>query len=162
MMTTSTSARRSAGLAPVLLGGLVAGTLDILFAITFWGLKASVPATRILQSVASGLLGKASFEGGTATAVLGLGLHFLIATTMSLAYYVVARRWRLLVERAIPLGAAYGLFLYGMMNYVVVPLSRANSGGAKNPLWVGLGIAVHMFLIGVPIALASRRAITSR
>jgi len=47
------------------------------------GAEARVPAQRILQSVAAGLLGDASFEGGAATAALGLALHFLIATSMS-------------------------------------------------------------------------------
>jgi hypothetical protein len=117
-----------------------------------------VPAQRILQSVAAGLLGKASFEGGTATAALGLGLHYFIASSMSVTYYLVSRRWPVLRRRPVLLGAAYGLLLYGIMNYIVVPLSAAGHGGPKNPLWVGLNILVHMLLIGVPIALFARRA----
>ena len=142
----------------VLAGGLVAGTFDIVYACVFWGLKAGVPVRRILQSVAAGLLGKASFEGGAATAALGLGLHYFIACSMAVAYYLVARRMPALRERPVPYGAAYGLLLYGIMNYVVVPLSAAGGGGAKDPLWVGLSIVVHMFLIGVPIALFVRAA----
>jgi hypothetical protein len=143
----------------VLAGGLIAGTLDIVYACTFWALKADIPARRIFQSVAAGLLGKASFEGGAATAALGLALHFFIATTMSVVYYVVARRWPLLWQRPVLVGAGYGLILYGVMNYIVVPLSAAGHGGAKDPLWVGLSIVVHMFLIGVPIALATSVAV---
>jgi hypothetical protein len=139
----------------VLAGGLIAGTLDMTYACTFWALKAAVPVQRIFQSVAAGLLGKASFEGGAATAALGLGLHYFIATTMSVVYYLVARRWPLLWQRPVLCGTGYGLILYGVMNYIVVPLSRAGHGGAKDPLWVGLSIVVHMFLIGLPIALAT-------
>jgi uncharacterized membrane protein YagU involved in acid resistance len=139
----------------VLAGGLIAGTLDIVYACTFWGLKAAVPPQRIFQSVAAGLLGKASFEGGAATAALGLALHYFIATTMSVVYYLVARRWPLLWQRPILCGTGYGLILYGVMNYIVVPLSAAAHGGPKDPLWVTLSILVHMFLIGVPIALAT-------
>ena len=146
-------------IASVLAGGLVAGALDITYACLFWWLKAGVPARRIFQSVAAGLLGAASFTGGWATAVLGLALHFFIATSMSLAYYLVARRWPLLYERAVPCGAAYGLLLYVIMNYVVVPLSAAGHGGAKDPLWVALSIVVHAVLIGIPIALFTRRAL---
>jgi uncharacterized membrane protein YagU involved in acid resistance len=141
----------------VLAGGLVAGTLDIVYACAFWALKAGVPPRRILQSVAAGLLGRASFEGGAATAALGLALHFLIATSMSAAYYLVARRWPLLWRRPVPCGAAYGLILYGVMNYIVVPLSAAGPG-SKDPLWIALSIAVHVLLIGIPIALFARRA----
>jgi hypothetical protein len=153
------AAPRSSPLALVLAGGVVAGTLDIVYACVFWALKADVPARRILQSVAAGLLGKASFEGGGATAALGLGLHYFIACSMAVTYYLVARRWPLLRERAVACGVAYGLLLYGIMNYVVVPLSAAGGGGAKNPLWVGLSVLVHMFLIGLPIALFVRAAL---
>lgn len=141
----------------VLCGGLVAGTLDITYAWAFWALKAGVPAQRIFQSVAAGLLGRASYEGGAATAALGLSLHYFIATTMSVAYYVVARRWAALRERPVVYGAAYGLILYGVMNYIVVPLSAAGRG-SQDPLWVTLSIVVHVLLIGVPIALFVRRA----
>jgi hypothetical protein len=145
----------------VLAGGFLAGAFDIAYACVFWALKARVPPQRIFQSVAAGLLGAASFTGGWATAALGLGLHFFIATTMSVTYYVVARRLPVLWQRPIPLGAAYGLLLYTIMNYVVVPLSAAGHGGAKDPLWVGLSIVVHATLIGIPIALFTRRALRS-
>jgi len=141
----------------VLAGGLVAGTLDILYACGFWALKSDLPAQRILQSVAAGLLGKASFAGGWATAALGLALHYLIAASMSLAYYLVARRLPLLWQRPLLCGALYGLLLYGIMNHIVVPLSAAGPG-SKDHLWIGLSIAVHALLIGIPIALLTRRA----
>jgi hypothetical protein len=141
-----------------LLGGVVAGALDILYACAFWAIKAGVPARRIFQSVAAGLLGRASFDGGWGTAALGLALHFFIALSMSATYMLVAARWPLLLERPWPCGAAYGLLLYGIMNHVVVPLSRAGGGGAQDPLWVGLTIVVHVLLIGIPIALFARRA----
>jgi putative copper export protein len=158
MTASSLPTRHRAPVVYVLAGGLIAGTLDIVYACTFWGVKAAVPAERIFQSVAAGLLGKASFEGGAATAALGLGLHYFIATTMSVVYYLVARRWPLLWQRPVLCGTGYGLILYGVMNYIVVPLSAAGHGGAKDPLWVTLSIVVHMFLIGVPIALATSLA----
>ena len=144
----------------VLAGGLLAGTLDIVYACVFWALRADVPVRRILQSVAAGLLGKASFEGGAGTAALGLVLHLLIAVTMSLVYFLIARRWPLLWQRPWLCGAVYGALLYVVMNYVVVPLSAAASrGGPKDPLWIALSIAVHVLLIGIPIAVFARRAL---
>jgi hypothetical protein len=158
MTASSLPVRQQHPAAYVIAGGLIAGTLDIAYACIFWAMKAAVPVQRIFQSVAAGLLGKASFQGGAATAALGLALHYFIATTMSVVYYLVARRWPLLGQRPVLCGAGYGLILYGVMNYIVVPLSRAGHGGAKDPLWVGLSIVVHMFLIGVPIALAASAA----
>lgn len=142
----------------VVAGGLVAGTLDIAYACVFWGLKAGTSPQRVFQSVARGLLGSDSFKGGVATAVLGLLLHFFIAISMAVAYYLVARHWIALREKPVAYGAAYGLVLYAVMNFIVVPLSAARGGGSGGALWIILSIVVHMFLIGVPIALFTRRA----
>ena len=141
----------------VLTGGVVAGTFDIVYACVFWAIKRGVSPLRILQRVASGWLGPASLTGGLASAALGLVTHFFIATSMSVTYYLVARRWPALWERPVPYGTAYGLLLYGIMNYIVVPLSAAGPS-SKDPVWVGMSIAVHMLLIGLPIALFARRA----
>jgi uncharacterized membrane protein YagU involved in acid resistance len=152
------SRRRDRPWPPVLAGGLLAGTLDILYACIFWAAKADVPPSRIFQSVAAGLLGEASFEGGTSTAALGLVLHFFIACTMAVTYYLAARRWPVLAGRPVVLGIAYGLLLYVAMNYIVVPLSAAGPG-SRDPTWVALSIAVHAFLIGLPIAWFASRAV---
>src|SRR5688500_13987149 len=144
--------------ATVLAGGLVAGTFDIIYACTFWAIRRDVPAERILQWGASGLLGNAAFGGGMATAALGLALHYSIAIAMAFTYYLVARRWAVLHERPLTMGAAYGVLLYIIMNFVVVPLSRATPS-AKDAVWVGLSVAVHALLIGVPIVLFVRRAL---
>lgn len=156
MSIESTAARPRAAYL-VLAGGLVAGTFDIVYACVFWAIKAALPPTRIFQSVAAGLLGPASFQGGARTAALGLALHFFIAISMSVAYYLVARQWPLLVRRPALCGVVYGAILYVVMNFVVIPLSAAPHA-TKWSLWVALSIAVHMFLIGLPIALFSARA----
>jgi len=142
----------------VLLGGLVAGTFDIAYACTFWYLKRGVLPTRVFQSVASGLLGDASFTGGWRTAALGLVLHYCIATSMAITYYLFARRWSELWRRPLLYGPLYGVLLYGIMNYIVVPLSAANPG-SRNLVWVVLSIAVHAFLIGTPCAIFARCAL---
>ena len=147
----------------VLAGGLVAGTFDITYACVFWAIKAGVSPERIFQSVARGLLGAASFRGGAATAALGLFLHYFIATAMSVVYYFAAREWAPLHKYPLRCGAVYGLCAYIVMTYVVVPLSAAGGGGGpQDKLWVALSILVHMFLIGVPIAYFTRRAIASK
>ena len=157
-MTNRVSASATPAWGWVFAGGLIAGALDIAYAAIFWMVRAGVSPMRIFQSVAAGLLGEASFRGGAATAALGLALHFFIATTMSAAYYLAARRRPVLVERPVRFGMLYGLFLYVVMNFVVTPLSAAGSG-SRDALWVGLTIAVHALLVGVPIALAARLAL---
>src|SRR5690606_27863107 len=78
--------RRNPAVFAILVGGMVAATLDITYAISFSAWR-GVPPTRLLQSVASGLLGSASYEGGTATAVLGLILHYLMALLIAAIFY---------------------------------------------------------------------------
>jgi hypothetical protein len=73
----------------ILIGGAIAGACDITYAITFWAFR-SVSAMRVLQSVASGLLGAPAFKGGLATAALGLVLHFFIAFAAATIFYLAA------------------------------------------------------------------------
>jgi hypothetical protein len=142
----------------IVIAGLVAGALDISYAFIIWGLRGVTPI-RIGQSIASGLLGReAAVGGGTATGLFGLLLHFTMATIIAAIYYFAARNIRLLVDRAVPFGIAYGLVTYGVMNYVVLPLSAIGAVGDSGPAYIRItGVLVHMFLIGLPIALITRK-----
>ena len=75
---------------------------------------------------------------------------------MAAAYYLASRRLPVLWRKPVVSGAAYGLFLYAAMNFIVVPLSRAAMGGPRNDLWTWLGVAAHVMLVGIPIALSIR------
>lgn len=139
----------------ILGGGLAAGLLDIANAIVFWRLYNGASATAILQSVASGLQGKAAYAGGAASAVLGLFLHLLIMCAMAAAYWLACRRWPLLVERPVTAGIAYGFLTWAAMNCVVVPLSRASSPPFI-PAWFADGLLAHILLVGLVFAFVAR------
>jgi hypothetical protein len=140
----------------VLLGGLAVGVLDILDAFVFFGLR-GVPPLRILQSIASGLLGREAFQGGLATGLLGLGLHFGIATTVASVYYLASGRLRSLAKRPWIYGPLYGLAVYLVMYSVVLPLSAVASR-PRPPDVVWNGILIHLVGVGLPSALAARAA----
>lgn len=93
------------GFRAVLQGGLLAGVLDIVAAFVVYGFRGATPI-RILQSIASGLLGAEAFEGGLATAALGGLLHFIIACGWSVVYYVASRKLVALSPRPILSGMA--------------------------------------------------------
>ena len=57
----------------ILYGGVVVGTLDLLDALIFFGLRGTAPI-RIFQSIAAGVLGRASYQGGLRSAALGIAL----------------------------------------------------------------------------------------
>ncbi|HEY7515730.1 MAG TPA: hypothetical protein VIC87_14685 [Vicinamibacteria bacterium] len=146
----------------LIVGGLVAGTLDILYATVFSFLRSGVTPARVLRYVASGALGSEALQGGAGTAALGLAFHFLIAFLATAVFFAAAANVPKLVEKPVLTGALYGIVVYIVMNYVVVPLSRI--GPRPTPpaiVWVS-GVLVHMFLIGVPIALAARRGFVPR
>jgi hypothetical protein len=84
----------------ILYGGLVVGVLDILDAMTFFGVGYGFKPIRVLQSVSRGLLGRSSFDGGLKTALLGLVLHFLIATILATTYYVATSILPFLIRHA--------------------------------------------------------------
>ena len=141
----------------VALAGIVGATCDIVYAILFYGWK-GVPAERLLQSVASGLLGKASFDGGWATAALGLALHYAIVVVAAALFFTVARRWAWLRDEPVTAGLLYGVAIYGVMNFVVLPLSAYPFTMTFPLLMTATGLLVHMVGVGLPISLITRRA----
>ena len=144
----------------ILVGGLIAGALDITYAFILWWLRAQVTPMQILQSVAAGLLGKASYDGGAGTAILGAFLHFFNALVIAAIFVGASRIWPVLARRAALFGPLYGIGVYLVMNHVVLPLS-AFPPRTKPPapvVWI-TGVLAHMFLIGLPIALAAKRAV---
>jgi hypothetical protein len=141
----------------LLAGGFVVGTLDALFAILYWRIGYGTPPSRIFQSISAGLLGPASFEGGLATAWLGAALHYFIATAIVVAYYAASIWLPALVRRPIPFGLLYGIAVYVLMNYVVIPLSAARPS-RFNLAGVASSIVVHAVCVGLPAALFARRA----
>jgi len=141
----------------VFLGGLVAGVLDITYAFVILGFRGRSPAW-VLQSVASGLLGAAAFQGGAGTALLGTLCHFFIACTASFAYYTVSRWATPLVRYAVVCGLLYGVVVHTIMNFVVMPLSAIGRSPAFTATTYARDVFFHMVLIGLPIGLATARA----
>jgi hypothetical protein len=140
----------------ILTGALVVGTLDLTDALVFFGLRGIKPI-RIPQSIASGLLGRASYSGGIPTALLGVLLHYFIAFGIVTTYYVASRKIAALTRDPVSCGIAYGVLVYCVMNLVVVPLSAAAQGRPSPVVFIN-GVLIHMFGVGLPSALIVRRA----
>ena len=137
----------------LLWAGLTAGALDITAACVTNFLRAGMSPVRVLQSVASGLLGQGAFEGGLPVAALGLVLHFVIAFGAAAVYVAASRKLRFLVEHPVVCGLLYGAAVYAFMNSVVVPLSAAPFQIPYNLV----GLTVHLFCIGLPIGLITSK-----
>jgi uncharacterized membrane protein YagU involved in acid resistance len=141
-------------------GGLLCGAFDITAAFVIYGAM-GLPPTRLLQGIASGLLGPRAFAGGMSTALLGLFFEFLIAIGAA-AVYVMASRWMaFLIRRPWLAGPLYGIAVYWFMQLVVLPLSRYAHRRFSLEITL-IGIAIHMVCVGLPIALAARQFATNR
>jgi hypothetical protein len=147
----------SAGRA-ILYGTLVVGILDGLDAILFFGLRSGATPVQIFQSISAGVLGRAAaVQGGWRTALLGVLLHFLIALAVVSTFYAVSRGIRILTQRPILFGMLYGVAVYIVMNYAVIPLSAIGPRTAPIPLAVHVnGVLIHALGVGLPSALAAR------
>jgi MFS superfamily sulfate permease-like transporter len=141
---------------PVLVGGLTAGALDIIYALSASFLKGGDPSN-VLRAIASGIFGRPAFEGGASMAMTGLALHFLMALLIA-AIFLAAIRFGLSSLRNYPLlsGPLYGVGIYFVMQQMVLPLSNVPMRDPRPPIDF-TGLAVHMFLVGLPIALAAHR-----
>lgn len=140
----------------ILWGGLTAGVLDILAAFATNASRGVMPM-RVLRSVASGLLGRAAFQGGAGMPVLGLALHFVIAFGAAAVYYAASRKLTFLARQPIIYGPLYGIAVFWFMNLVVLPLSAIPFNVSFKPSIVAIGLIVHMLCVGLPIALAVNR-----
>jgi uncharacterized membrane protein YagU involved in acid resistance len=137
--------------------GLLAGSLDITAALVESGLERRTPL-HLFQVIAGGLLGRSAFRGGVATAALGVSLHFLIATTASGVFYLASRKLKFLVKHPIPSGLLYGVLVYIFMYCIVLPMSAYHTAIALLPTAKLIrDVAVHMFLVGLPISMVVRK-----
>jgi hypothetical protein len=144
------TARRPNALLPIVVGGLTAGALDATTAFITYG-------WRMPRGIASGLLGAKAFQGGTGTWILGLLLHFFITVCAAAVYWLASRKLEFLKTHFFVCGLFYGIAVFLVMNLVVLPLSALP--GPIGPFTVaGLyqGLLVHMFLVGLPIAISLR------
>ncbi len=140
----------------ILLGGFVTGTLDIGAAALINGRN----PLAVLMFVASGLLGKSAFQGGLGTAALGMVLQWLMSLVIAAVFVLAANRLPLLKQHWIVAGLAYGVGIFVVMNYVVVPLSEV----ARLPqftAWTFAGNLLAMLGFGLMVAFFARAAISS-
>jgi len=136
-------------------GGFVAGTIDIFAPALIY----MVTPMRILQAIARGLLGSASFEMGVTSAALGLVLQWLMSILIAAIFVFAALRLRVLVQRWIAAGLAYGVVVFIVMNYVVVPLSAVGKVPTFTTLTFTLNL-LAMLLFGLIVSWFANRFLT--
>jgi hypothetical protein len=138
----------------IFFAGLLAGVLDITAAFVTWAPQ-GVPPVRILQGIASGLVGRQAFNEGTASAMLGGAIHFLIALSAAAVFYVASWKIDFTSRRPILAGVLYGVCVYVVMYWIVMPLAKMHPAHTLTPSIIA--IVTHMVCVGLPISLMVRR-----
>ena len=146
--------KNSGAFRAILTAGLVVGVLDISSAFVIWWQR-GVGARRGLQGIAAGLLGANAFDGGWATAGLGIALHFFVAFVVVTFFYLASRKIDFLTIHPGVSGVLYGIGVYIVMYWFVLPTAFPTF---RHRLWNELlAVAIHISLIGLPCALIVRR-----
>jgi hypothetical protein len=151
------AAARSRILAAIFLAALAAGSLDLIYAFTMSWLLGGRSPVWVLQSIASGLLGMRSFAGGIPAAALGAVAHYFILAIAAALFLATSRRFAFVRSRCVISGLLFGLGIFVVMNFVVLPWSAYPLELAYPMPAVARGLTVHMVL-GLTIALILRRA----
>jgi hypothetical protein len=147
------SSQKPRAMPAILWGGFACGALDITAALVVYGYFGLKPV-RLLQGIAAGLLGARAFDGGFATASLGLLCHFFIAFSAAAVYFSLSRWARFLVEHAVLSGGLYGAAVYFFMQRVVLPLSAA----VKYPFSFKRMVPASLKKEGVRISVVPRKS----
>ena len=132
-------------LRPILAGGAIAGTLDLIAAFISFG--ANVP-----RNIAAGMIGGLAMRPSILPWILGVLLHFFIAFSAATIYCLASRKLEFLKEHFVVCGMFYGIAVFLVMNLVVLPLCAFHYMGPYQFRGLLQGLIVHMLIIGLPIA----------
>jgi hypothetical protein len=115
------------------------------------------PFILVWQYIASGALGMAAFEGGIASALLGVFFHLIIAFAIAGVFILSADRIPLLRRYVIAGSLLYGLGVFIIMNMIVTPLSAAPPLPTPTMPWLIEAIIEHVSIVGLPLGILVQR-----
>jgi len=95
---------------------------------------------------------------GLAAVLLGVVIHYAIAMTWTGVYYAASRQFTVLICRPVISGLLYGIVVYLIMNFLVLPLTGVPHAEKAVTLASRVnGVLALMLCIGLTIALLLRR-----
>lgn len=142
----------------IFLSGLIAGTLDMLAAIIVYAVVLQkTTAIKILQSIASGIFKKDAYSGGSQMALYGLLLHYFIALIFAWFYFTIYPYFTFLKKNTLLSGILYGIFVWIIMNLVVLPTVFPVLPEKHLDFPLILSILILIFCIGIPIAFITKK-----
>jgi len=145
----------------ILYSGFLVGTLDILSALLYYYILTGNNPVRIFPYIASGVFGKEAFSGNNSMIIAGLLFHYLIAFTFTILFFLLYPFIRNIFRNKVVTGIVFGIFIWCVMNLIVVPLSNT-----PPPTWKPLRMMINMIIlilaIGLPLSFIATRFFRSR
>jgi len=143
----------------IFFSGLLVGTLDILSAFTDYYIASGKNPLLVLLYVASGAIGKSALSGGAGTMLMGLLFHYFIAFTFTILFFWLYARTSLLHGNWIITGIGYGIFIWLIMNLIVVQLSGAPHApiAALKAGKIAKSALILICMIGLPLSFIARK-----
>ena len=159
MSTTSLSiTTHNSLLRLIALGAIIIGTVQsVIQEWIVYSLVQKNPFTSVLQYIASAVMGNAAFEGGIATALFGLLLHFIVSFVIAGVFILSVDRIQFLRRYAIAGALLYGFGVFIVMNLIVVPLSAAPPLPAPTVPQLVEVILEHVLVIGLSLGILVRQ-----
>ena len=144
----------------VVIAGFLAVTLDALAAIMNYRIAGGTEPVKIFLFIASGVFGREAVAANINLAWCGVFFHYFIAFCWTVLYFVMYPRVRILAKNKYLSGLGYGIFVWLIMNLMVVPLSNTPAiPFTITRVFIGCGIL--MLCIGLPISLLAHRYYSS-
>jgi hypothetical protein len=140
----------------IIKSGLIVGTLDITFACISAYMRASMLPYNLIKFVASGVYGKAAFEGGSDMVAMGLLFHYCIAFAFTILFFYAYPYIVLLHKNWVVTGVLYGAFVWSVMNLIVLPMTHV----AQSPFnftRAAIGMSILIIAIGLPLSYLANR-----
>lgn len=142
--------------------GLIAGTLDILAAFAYYYIKTGKNPLHVLGFVAKTVLGNSITANETVIQVTGLLFHFCIAFAWTLIFFWLLPKIKWLRSNAVIAGLVYGIFVWVMMNLVIMPLYRGTAYQYTNAQSLIVGVVTLMLAIGLPVSVILNHDLSQR
>ena len=115
----------------------------------------------ICRYIASAVFGPSARTGGTEMVVAGLAFHYIIALLFTVFFFIIFSKLGLMIVNRLVTGILYGIFVWAVMNRIVVPLSAIGSQKFNlNSALIACGILV--ICIGIPLAMLAPRPVGKR
>lgn len=143
-------------LKPILLAGLTVGILDGISAVLSYLGKGGNKPEIVFKFISSGILGNTAFGGGYEIVALGILLHFVIALGWSFIFFLFYPKVPEPYRNKYVFGPLYGLIVWGMMQFVVIPMSSTPPVDSS-AVGMLIGIGIHFVAVGLPIAVVFHR-----